>query len=415
MKGGSAIVRVAWILLGLLAIGSAAFELGRPKTTEEPFATSFDPSGAAAFAELLRQDGYQVQIDALVPASIPADQLAIAFVKRGEISLPLEAVSDQPPASSSTKKRNDESPSQSDAESPDAESDVAPAIIQMLVGHLRRGGMGMILGYNPELDLKVEHPVPITVSDPAMHSYGIVLPQGVGTYSGDLVDADASLPAWLTAGQSFANLNQIGTGRAVILRSGEVAMNTYIDQGDNAKFLLDQVHLLAPSGATIRIIDGSIIGAGGGLMEALGPWAQGVRLQVILVGIVIVYALGKRFGLADETLPMQRGARDLLDGIADTYGRGRAAKAGLSAVLEDADRAVRRQLKLPADAPLRKRNELLPQSAAHALTACEHGLMQELSSEQALALARNLETELELFLKHRRPAAKLFRRRVNLL
>ena len=413
MKSGSTVVRMAWILLGLLAVGSAAFELGRPKTNEQPYASSFDPSGAAAFAEMLRQDGYQVQISTLLPASLRSNVLAISFVQREEISSPLEErVSDTVSSMPAAKKSADSSGGDEDSEIATA-TPLAPSSIRLIVDHLRKGGNAIILGYNPKLDLKEDHPVARTVVDPAGHSYNLIFPAGVGIYSEDLANADAVLPAWLFAEQAVANLDQIGTGRAVVLDDGELAMNSFIDQSDNSRLLLDQVHLLAPKGAVVEILDGSLNGSAGGLIEALGPWAQGVQLQLILVGIVIVYALGKRFGLADETPRLQRGARDLLDGIADTYNRGHAAKAGLQAVLEEADRAVRRQLKLPSDAPLRKRNELLTPAAAQVLTACEHGLMQDLKPFEALTLARHLETELELFLRHRKPAAKRTRRRVN--
>jgi hypothetical protein len=284
-----------------------------------------------------------------------------------------------------------------------------------LVHHLQQGGNSVIFGYDSSLDLKPGLAAPLSVVDPARHTYRVTLPLtlGVNTFSTDLADPDAGLMAWMGEGQPFAVLNQIGTGRAIIVGSGEVAMNSYVDQGDNARLLLDQIHLLAPRGSTVDVLDGSISGAAGGLIDVLGPWAHGVQLQLILVGIVIVYALGKRFGLADETPRVQRGARELLDGIADTYNRGHAAKAGLQAVMRHGDRAVRRQLKLASDAPLRKRNEILPPALAQALTACEHALMQDPKPSEALALVRHLDTELDLFLKHRKPAAKRVRRRVH--
>ncbi|HLK16142.1 MAG TPA: hypothetical protein VKT78_15160 [Fimbriimonadaceae bacterium] len=405
MKSGSSLVRLAWVFLGLLLIGSVAFELGRPNTEEQPYASSFDPSGAAAFAELLRQDGYSVQIDTAIPASISPDRFALAFVPWTQVGLPLTAPAEE----------DDTSP-KSPPIAPDVERDEptsAPPTIRVFVEHLRKGGMAMVLGYSPKTNLPVDARAIADVVDSAGRTYSVTLPPNSGSYSPDLAESDAVLPAWLAGGQPFANLDQIGGGRAILLRDGEIAMNSFIDQGDNARLLLDQVHLLAPRGTPVEILDGSVSGAAAGLLDVLGPWTRGIEVQLILVAVVVVYSLGKRFGLADETRRLQRSARDLLDGIADTYGRGKAAKAGLSAVLQDADRAVRRELKLPADAPIRKRNERMPPSAAQAMTACEHALMQEMNSEQALALARNLETELDLFLRHRRPAAKRPRRRVN--
>jgi len=412
MKHGVGIVRLAWVLLGLLVIASVAFELGQPKTLEEPYAGSFDPSGAAAFVELLRREGYQVQIDAVLPASLPPEVFALTFIERDEIGLPLEP--EEGADSPESKKQASPNTSGGGTESPyDTGPDYAPPSIRLIAGHLRRGGNALILGYDPALALRGGTPVGGAVIDPAQRTYNVSLPPGADATAADLIDADAALPAWVRDKRPFANLDQFGSGRAIVVGSGEIAMNSYVDQADNAKLLLDQIHLLAPKGAKVDVLDGSISGAAGGLIEALGPWAHGVQLQLILVGVVIVYTLGKRFGLADETPRAQPGARNLLDGIADTYDRGRAAKAGLQAVLQDADRAARRQMKLASDAPLRKRNEMLPAALAQALTAAEHALMQDPSPSEALALARNLDTELDLFLQHRRPPAKRVRRRVN--
>ncbi|MHB8635966.1 MAG: hypothetical protein ACYC96_05785 [Fimbriimonadaceae bacterium] len=410
MKTGASLVRFAWIMLALLAIGSIAFELNSPQTKEQPFAASFDPSGTAAFAELLRQEGYQVQIATLVPVIVPRDTLAIAFVERDDVGLPLEAPPSAEPIAA--KKPTSRAPG-GDGDTFAQLPQVAPPAIRVVVSHLRASGNALILGFDSSVDLKVDHEIKVTVTDLSGKAYAVTLPPGSAVDSSNLLNADASLPAWLCGGQAFANLDQVGKGRVAIVGQGEVAMNSYIDRTDNARLLLDQIHLLAPAGSKVEIIDGSVSGATGGLIDLLGPWAHGVQLQVILIGVVIVFSLGKRFGLADETVRVQRGARDLLDGIADTYNRGNAAKAALQAVLQEGDRAARRQLKLAVDAPLRKRNELLPSAVSQALTACEHAMMQDPTPAAVLALSRQLETELELFLKRRKPNAKRPRRRVN--
>ena len=413
MKSGAGVVRLAWILLGLLAIGSAAFELSTPQTKEEPYASSFDPSGSSAFVELLRRDGYQVQIDTVQPPSVRNGALAIAFVARDEISLPIEAVDEEPPKNGSAAQSSDKT-SRDDENPFSTGPKFAPPTIETVVAHLAAGGNAIVLGYDPKADLKIVAAAsPAVVSDPSGRKYKVAGPSSPVLAAEPLDSADAMFQAWTADRAPVADLNQIGDGRAVTIGEGEMAMNAFIDQGDNAKLLLDQVHLLAPKGSRVEVIDGSISGATAGLIDALGPWAHGVQLQVILVGVVIVYSLGKRFGLADETLRFQPGARDLLDGIADTYNRGRAGKACLQEVLQDADRAVRRQLKLASDAPLRKRNDLLPPAVAQALTACEHAMMQDPTPVEALGLARHLETELELFLRRRAPAAKRKRRSVN--
>jgi hypothetical protein len=82
---------------------------------------------------------------------------------------------------------------------------------------------------------------------------------------------------------------------------------------------------------------------------------------------VIVLTLGWRFGLADETRIKERGQRELLDAVADTYLRGRMTTVALAAVYEDVDTQVRRALKLPKNAPDVDRDARLPREFADVL------------------------------------------------
>src|SRR4051812_13048895 len=77
-----------WMLLGLLAISAALLSLGQRDDHTHPATDSFGPSGASAFAELLRQNGYRVRIDQRPRPKIERNELAVAFdvVDRASLS-----------------------------------------------------------------------------------------------------------------------------------------------------------------------------------------------------------------------------------------------------------------------------------------------------------------------------------------
>ncbi len=417
MKTGEKIVKLAWILLVVMAVGAAAILLNQPSTNISPLSSSYSPGGAAAFAELLRREGYNVEIVDTIPVAPQKDALVVMFLQREQIPLDTsEKASDDDEDSKPVNRRDTDSKGGQDAVEKML-GRTAGLPLKFVTDQVKAGGSAVVLGYS-EGEISKVFAGESTVDDSSGRHYSLTALTNGDANELDLSEADASFPAWRFSKSSndtpFANIDSINGGMAVVIPQGELALNSFIDQKDNAKFLVDAVHVVAPENRKIQLIDGAVLGAGQmGLIEILGPWAHGIELQIILLGIVIVYSLGKRFGIADETARVQRGARDLLDGIADTYSRSRAGKAALALVTQEADRGVRRYLKFPADASIRKRNEMLPESVAQALSACEYANTQDPSAQESLELARRLETELEVFLSRRRSTANRRRRRVK--
>ena len=69
---------VAWFLAGLLLITAALLFSARTERRAYPSATNVRASGYAAFAELLRRDGYRVTIDRSIRPRIDRDSLVIS-------------------------------------------------------------------------------------------------------------------------------------------------------------------------------------------------------------------------------------------------------------------------------------------------------------------------------------------------
>ena len=106
-------------------------------------------------------------------------------------------------------------------------------------------------------------------------------------------------------------------------------------------------------------------------VQLIGPWAVGAWYQSLLLFTVVVFTLGKRFGLAAPDRTPEPSQRDLADALADTYARGRAGQIALNVIAADADVRVKSILRLPRSASMEDRNRRLPWPLAHALTVAE--------------------------------------------
>ena len=144
-----------------------------------------------------------------------------------------------------------------------------------------------------------------------------------------------------------------------------------------------------------------------GLLESIGPWANAAWQQLLILGIVIAFTLGKRFGLPEETKRTQRGSRELLDAIADTYQRAGTTQTALLNAYRDADSDLRTVLKLSKDSPRTDLDKHLPESLQKALARLEVGSeMTNMTQEQGLSLIKNAHREIDAFLGPKRPRAR---------
>jgi hypothetical protein len=393
---GTGLLRLAWFLAALLFLSAVMFTLSDPDTTERPLGDSYLPGGTAAFAELLRRDGYQVETRSTIPFPSETDIIPIAFLD--------QRISYLTPQSASNARANSGSDSDesSSAESPENTA----AAQQYLRSYLEAGHPAILLAYNEQVHLEAGTPTTtVAVSDVNHRTYTLTSPTAATVTPPPLFGTTAVFaPATMAngiAGQSIAvyNLNLIDGGVSAYIGSGDLAMNAYIDQRDNARFLVDAVHSVAPPGSKLVFLDPTVNGGGEpGILDVIGAWSKGALLQAFLVFAVIVFTLGKRFGIADEFRFREAGTRDLLEGISNTYTRARAGKAALATILESQDRRVRRFLKLPVDSPKRKRNDVLPSTLVNAFRQAEHLEIQDPTPDQALLAVRGLESEVNALL-----------------
>ena len=204
---------------------------------------------------------------------------------------------------------------------------------------------------------------------------------------------------WHQGELPFLNAYRSGKGTAFVVRDGIGATNRFIDKQQNAELFGRLFSMVAGSGKRFVFTEANFGHVSQrGLLESIGPWANAAWQQLLLLGIVIAFTLGKRFGLPEETRTAQRGSRELLDAVADTYQRAGSTRNALLNAYRDADADLRFFLKLSVDAPRVERDRRLPESLQKALARLEVGSeMAGVSQEQGLALIRDAQKEMDAF------------------
>jgi len=141
----------------------------------------------------------------------------------------------------------------------------------------------------------------------------------------------------------FVMIKNVGLGKEVNIANGIDATNRFIDRQANAFVLMNAVRVIARPGTRVVFAEASFGNVKTpSLLGMIGPWALAAWFQLIFLGIIVVYTLGKPFGLPDAERRQERGARDLMDAIADTLRRGRMTKLAINTVVSDTNRMLRK-------------------------------------------------------------------------
>jgi hypothetical protein len=375
MSRTSGLPVLAWVLLGLLILGAMAIGLNRQEGEGVPTTDSHAPQGVSAFAEVLRRMGYQVVADRSSRPRLEEGDVAVAFLYRDSIT----------PFAIERARWSDP-----------------------FLGALN----GLLLDGRPVVLMQLE---PVFRRRSATHgndSPGAVVLYGEGSravldlgYWDNERTARRPVPfeattqplwTWEREEATYALLAKIGEGTLVSVENGAAATNRLIDRHDNARVMASLITAVAPENGRIVFLEAGIVGAEEpGLLRSIGAWAVGAWYQLLFLGLVVAYTLGKRFGLPVESRSAQRGSREFVDALADTLERGRHGVFGLEASLVAADRRLRSLLRLPRDASRQERDRHLPESLVRTLAEAEAALeMPKVPEAEALRMTKNIEREL---------------------
>jgi hypothetical protein len=385
-RGGTVPISI-WIMLGLLAVGMILLTLGKRQNETLPSAVSYGPSGAGAFAELLRREGYDVRIERSIPPRLRQTDAAVAFF--AERTPPL---------------------------SEDAES----ALERVLFQHADRGGTLVLLPFRPAFPAasrSAAEPAPANNAyAPLEEPVELFLDRGIPAHASFAAQPalEPAVDLWRIAegAETVTRLYRVGKGRTLAFRDGVMVTNRFLDRGANAAVAVGSIRAVVPAGGRIVFVEGSFRpGASPSLMAAIGPWAEGASWQLTFLFLVVVYTLGKRFGLPDEQRKKQHGSRELVDAMGEVYARGRMTSPALVAAREDAKWTLKRALKLPQDALEETYLWKLPESLQSAYANVDTAIGMKLRGEDALRLVRRLDREVGSFLHAREPDPRRARSR----
>ncbi len=364
---------IGWVLVGLLAIAALVISAGNSDLYGKPEADSFRPYGTAALFTLLKEKGYNVDIDRSAHPSPQAGDVAIAFYD-DEID-PLADASDQ---------SDEEDQAKADL---DHATDQGAIVIKLPFGTDFAGASSL-------------------TGDPRPYVRQDGQTRMVTSFRTPRQTSSDEFPILGTNRDCFIGVTRRGKGYSIRYADSLGITNRYIDKGQNAQVFLETLQAFAPPNARIFFTEATIgNGHEKGLLETIGAWALGAWYQILFLFLVVIYTLNRRFGLPEQYRSPQRGARELLDAITDIYTRAKASGAALEAAAARTESQLRSRLKVPMDAGPGELNRLLPEGLVVALSNVKAASeIRKTRPADALALIQKLETETDNFLaEHRVP------------
>lgn len=323
--------KVTLVLVLVIAIVALLLINNRQTNRTWPSLTSSSPSGIAAFVELLRRDGYKVTLN------------RTSRLKTKDVDLTIV-----PTVEFATKDERD------DSEYWNYSQDKFQKSLAALV---EGKGRILTLEFPNDFDKATKKPeeMEVTTFSTGFKNLVVTLPPEYVDYT------DKSLLPYLdntSVSVWFDTRNESGVVRkynyqgqnVTHILPGMIASNRMIARRDNAKLLLHVVHGLAAPGSSIVIAEGLFNRQDENVFSLLGRWASFAWWQTILVAGVIFFSLSRRFGHPVADRKIQRGARDLVDAIADSIRMARKGNFALSMSVYDAEKRVRSVLRLPRSA-----------------------------------------------------------------
>jgi hypothetical protein len=379
--------------LAILAVAAMLLSLGKRETQSFPAASSFEPSGASVFCELLKRQGYNVEISRELRPKLRPQDLVIAFQPTRPKSV-WEEVSTE------------------SEEGEKAASEFDSTFNGVLLEHFKSGGRAIFLplqeDYLAASRSALKSPPVQAKRIGASDSLAANL-SPVKEYQNPLLNEifqkHRAVRVWTGANpQDAVHAVRIEKGIVFVPANGILATNRFIDRVRNAQLLSEMVRTLAPPGSRIVFTEASFGNIDQkGLLEAIGGWLDAAWQQLLLLGFVVVYTLGKRLGFPEETKRQQRGSRELVDALADTMGRARASHLAMQVSLERAEAELRMALRLPKETSKEKLAQEIPPGLQTALRRLEAAMFdKETPEKDAVRLIKNLDTELTAFLGARR-------------
>lgn len=363
------VLSAAWLFLGILAVAAVLISLGKREDVAEPRLDSYRPSGLSAFGDLLRSNDYRAVATISPLPDLRKNDIAVVFI---------------------------------DEAAPEPFTDESSTIIANLASFMDSGGRVIVLPFSKKFAEDSAGVGPDALVNAVSSKQLKIKTRPLGDFRADnLVPEDStSIPLWSSPQQhcDFAKLSRVGKGFLMTVQDGYIATNRFIGDEQNADLLMNLVASVAPKGSRIVFTEAGFRENEASLIELLGPGATGAWYQFLFLFVVVIFTLGKRFGLPEESRPPQTGQRELVDAISDTYRRAGSTRVACRAAYDRADQQVRKAVRLSADAPSSERDERVPPALALEFRRVFEASIDDLSAKDAFERCQALSTQVSRFL-----------------
>lgn len=162
---------------------------------------------------------------------------------------------------------------------------------------------------------------------------------------------------------AFHYVQLVNDGGVFRVSNAAYLTNFMLADADNAAFALHNVRWAAGTSdlSDVRILIWSADLRGRpGIAESLGPWATAFQIQFLIVLVLVWITYGRRFGPPMIDYQPQRGARELVDALAENLRSSKRGSIGLKWILVEADERIRRIVRLGPGKPLSEARDRLP-------------------------------------------------------
>lgn len=364
-------IRVITLIAGLLIlwVGASTIALfGQEGSKAFPSIANTKPSGAAAFAELLRRDGYTVKLDRDQRPRLNPEDVAIALntnwanIDFGDAADGL------------------------DLEDPFEES---------IEKHLKEGGTVVRMTLSDDFGQATlkESPADIALGK---NTYNVSTGELFSTFDGFFDDSETEEETPQTAITLTQTTEQ--QGKVVEVNNGLGITNRFLDQRQNAQFYLNLIRSIAPEGSTIVFTEasfGNVLNRT--LVDEFGNWLNIAIWQFLLALAVALYAAGRRFGLPVPDRMYERGTNELLISMGTVLRRGNKYDQALMILLDDAYERIRTALNAPLGTDAAELTKRVPTELSQVILEIRRAYGTKQKRQYWLGLARTLNQELSAF------------------
>ncbi len=378
MKRRPGVMTVAYGLLGLLAISALLITFARKTGATEPSIGSFGPSGLSLFGKLLREAGYEVDAT--------RDPTPYLDPKR-DIPVAIAFPNDLAELFGNPEKNQ---------------------IGTQLLAYAKNGGRIIEGRMGADFVATTRSMRSVEVTSEYSEATAKVVTDPSNAFEPEWLQSEPeSTEIWSALSQGWATVSGVGKGKGLYVADFGAATNRFIDQEDNAAVMVAAFQALAPKGSRIVFLEAAWGNASEpGLFETIGDWAEAGWSQVLVLGLLIVYTLGRPFGLPEARRPGQHGQRELVDAYSSLLRRAGATDVAMQAVTVDADRRLRKALKMDSGLDASERNKLLPPELVDLMTQAEQASKLQVPADVATRLANRLDDAVSEFAGDRRVIAR---------